>query len=83
MHRGAWWATVQRVTQLDTTEATYHKHVSRFSHALNLFPVKCSVQTRFRYYLNSFQLDDFVVLSIKLMLLMGVDKLEVCPAPQS
>ena len=24
--RGAWWATVHRVTELDTTEATWHAH---------------------------------------------------------
>ena len=28
MHRGAWWATVHRVTESDTTEATYY--VSRY-----------------------------------------------------
>ena len=27
MDRGAWWATVHRVTGLDTTEVTEHTHV--------------------------------------------------------
>ena len=26
MDRGAWWATVHRVAELDTTEATQHTH---------------------------------------------------------
>ena len=26
MDRGAWWATVHRVAELDTTEATQHAH---------------------------------------------------------
>ena len=26
MDRGAWWATVHRVAELDTTEATEHTH---------------------------------------------------------
>ena len=27
MDRGAWWITVHGVTELDTTEATYHAHM--------------------------------------------------------
>ena len=27
MDRGAWWATVQRVTELDTTQVTFHAHI--------------------------------------------------------
>ena len=30
MDRGAWWATVQRVTQLDMTEATKQQHESDY-----------------------------------------------------
>ena len=30
MDRGAWWATVHRVTELDTTEATEHTHTHTF-----------------------------------------------------
>ena len=26
MDRGAWWATVRRIAELDTTEATWHTH---------------------------------------------------------
>ena len=35
MDRGAWWATVHRVTQSDTTEMTWHK-------AQNIYHVVCT-----------------------------------------
>ena len=36
MDRGAWWAAVHRVTESDTTEATYHKHTGSYTQCNNL-----------------------------------------------
>ena len=37
MDRGAWWATVQRITkELDMTEATWHTHTQRLCHPRSL-----------------------------------------------
>ena len=45
MNRVAWQATVHRVIELDTTEATEHTHTLGLTVALETFDLPCRVQT--------------------------------------